>query len=114
MAQAKRLNLTIEQFNSKVMNDWWVSGFTAVNDKVVDDIVNVKCSPNLYKKKSNLEKNTFFGKVKLVFSKCPLLHKPLNIKYTSSSVENDDNSISEIYDMNYYISQPNRIKMINV
>ena len=114
IAQAKRLNLTIDQFNSKVMNDWWVSGFTAVGDKVVDNLASIKCSPNLYQKKSKLEKNTFFGKVQLSFSKCPLLHKPLDIKYTSSSIEDYDNSIFEIYDMNYYISEPNRIKMINV
>jgi len=119
VAQAKRLNLTTEQYNYKVMNDWWVSGFTAVNDKVVDELVDVKCSPNLYKKKSNLEKNTFFGTVKLVFSKCPLLQKPLDIKYkiTFPNEEDFENSIYkmyDMYDMNYYISEPKRIKMINI
>jgi len=116
IAQAERLELSIDQFNSKVMNDWWVSGFTAVNDKVVDNLVNIKCSPSLYKKKSNLEKKTFFGKVRLVFSKCPLLHKPLDIKHniTLPNEEDFDNSIYEIYDMNYYISEPKRIKMINI
>lgn len=88
--QAKRVKMTPEDFSRQVMNDWWVSGFSAKEENIVDDIIMVKCDKNLFNGKSNLKLSTFFGDIEMVFSNCPLLRNPLKVKY--ENIINDSNS----------------------
>ena len=108
--QAKRVGLTLNTFNNKIYNDWWISGFTAKEEKVVDDIVDLKCSFPLLKKKSTIEFNNILGNVKFIFSKCPLVRHPLKIEIENlkndSSVENN----LDIFNVDYYLKNKDSIK----
>ena len=76
--QASRLQLTYDEFVDKIRHDWWVTGPESIKENVADDLVKVKCSQDLYKKKEALTYQSFFGNVKLEFYKCPLLRKPIS------------------------------------
>lgn len=77
--QAKRLNLTLEDFKKKVDHDWWMFGSSAVANNAADKLVSVLCD---FKIDNNEETvHTMFGPVKLVFSNCPLARDPLEIKF---------------------------------
>ncbi len=99
--QAKRIGLTDEEFDRKIFNDWWVSGITAKQENVVDDIIDLKCSPKLFKSKNIVNINTIFGKVKYTFSNCPLIRNPLNIDF--SDYNGNIDIYENYFDTNYYI-----------
>lgn len=44
----KRLGLSLEDYRNKIKNDWWLTGNTALLNKVADEIVIVGCDPELY------------------------------------------------------------------
>ncbi len=80
LMQAERLNMTVSQFQNKIVNDWWVPGYNAKNASVIDDLVMVKCSKEIIAKKEKISINTFFGTVELSYSKCPIARQPLDIR----------------------------------
>ena len=45
---SKRLGLSLEDYRNKIKNDWWLTGNTAVSNKVADEMVIVGCDPELY------------------------------------------------------------------
>ena len=105
--QANRIGLTDDEFDRKIFNDWWISGFTALDENVVDKIVDVKCSSKLMKDKMVVQHNTIFGTVEFIFSKCPLVRNPLKVDF--SRYDGDISNI-DIYDIDNYITN---IKKIN-
>jgi ATP-dependent protease ClpP protease subunit len=77
--QSQRINTTYNEFVNKVSIDWWISGITAVEEKIVDMIIMIKCSKYLYLNNYTIEYNTLFGDFNLVYSRCPLIRRPLQI-----------------------------------
>lgn len=71
--QAKRLGLTLAEFRELTVRDWWSFGTEALDNKVVDDIAEFRCAPELYNKIVSREQQTMFGGVKVNFSACPLV-----------------------------------------
>lgn len=113
--QADRIGMTPDNFSQKVMNDWWISGFSAKKYNVVDDNIMVTCDNNLYDKKSKLELASFFGNVELTFSKCPLVRNPLKVRFKNSDDSNHDNNhninnIIDMYDPSSYLQKKLKIK----
>ena len=45
---SKRLGLSLDDYRNKIKNDWWLTGNTAVSNKVADEMVIVGCDPELY------------------------------------------------------------------
>ena len=110
--QANRIGLTQNDFDMKIYNDWWVSGITAKEENVVDDLVDLKCSNNLHTKNTQIEVNNFFGKVKYTFSKCPLIRKPIKINVKEYNGDNI-NELQLFFDTNNYIENKEKfIKFI--
>ena len=99
--QANRVGLKLEEFEKKIFNDWWISGITATNENVIDQLVDLKCSNSLLKKRTSLEVKTFFGIIKYTFSKCPLLRNPLDTDLTKY----DGHITEEInkFDFEYFV-----------
>ena len=109
IAQAERLSLSVDEFNNKVVNDWWISGFSAKKLNVADNLTNIKCSPSLYKKNTKINKNSVFGNIEFTFSKCPLISNPIEINYNFSN-----DTIIDYYDKNKFLFNSNKIKEINI
>jgi hypothetical protein len=89
---AKRLGMSIKDFKEKIRNDWWLFGEDAVTAGVADREVNVSCSRDLTEKRVTETFFSFFGKIEVVWSGCPLADTPLDLKITP----NTRRSIAEI------------------
>ena len=75
--QAKRLNISLKEFHEKTSLDWWLYGEDIIKNKVADNIVHVSCSKELIKTNVSVTTRSFFGKIKDVFSACPLIVNPI-------------------------------------
>jgi ATP-dependent Clp protease protease subunit len=78
--QSERLNMTVDDFKNKIVNDWWVPGYNAKNASVIDELVMVKCSREIITKREKISINTMFGTIEISYSKCPIARQPLDIK----------------------------------
>lgn len=77
LMQSKRLGMSLDKFNSKVVNDWWVTGKKGLEFNIIDEIVLVKCNSNIINKIDVIIVDNFFNTQKINFSKCPLITEPL-------------------------------------
>ena len=75
--QADRLGMREEDFSRQIAHDWWLSGSNLIKHNVVDEMVHVNCHDSLLQKTKKEEIDTFFGKIILTFSLCPLARDPL-------------------------------------
>lgn len=71
---ADRMNITLETYKAKVKDEYWISGKDALKEKVIDDIVTVKCSDSLLNS-SVVESFLFMGmfQIDVKFNGCPLV-----------------------------------------
>jgi hypothetical protein len=104
--QAERMGMTLVDFKNKANHDWWMFGEDSVLNNAADKLVYIQCDI------SGTEVEyipTFFGEVKLTFSRCPLARYPLKIEFEnliSNSTVNKEEVLTAIYksyDLNTYI-----------
>ena len=79
--QADKIGMDPSEFKDKIENDWWIHGPDAKKKSVVDDIVLIKCHPELNGKYEVLNVSTMFGPVELKYTKCPLSRYPVNVGF---------------------------------
>jgi ATP-dependent Clp endopeptidase proteolytic subunit ClpP len=71
---ADRIGVSLKEYKSKVVNEWWTSGADSKAQGVVDDIVTVKCSKELLTATETYEETSFFGESRTItLRKCPLI-----------------------------------------
>lgn len=75
---AKRVGLSIEEYNKLVSDEFYTVGQEAVNSNHADEVALIKCDESLLKTEDRTIR-TFFGPLKVTFSKCPLVRGPLKI-----------------------------------
>lgn len=105
--QAHRLGMTVEQFKIRVNDEWWMYGKQGLENNAADDEALVLCTSELIKDTVSETFYTWFGPVTLVFSKCPLVERPLSIKWgegdggccSEVDPENQTQDVSKIYDL---------------
>lgn len=73
LKQSKRIGMTPDNFFDKTRDDWWLDGEMALENNVIDKLVNVGCSKNIINKKIKIEERNFFGSSLVKVSKCPIL-----------------------------------------
>ena len=95
--QARKINMTYNNFKEKITNDWWLYGTQAKKYNVIDDIVHVKCSKSILKNTEKIKKSTIFGDVEFSFNSCPLIRHPLKIKF-NRDVDIEDPEYQKIND----------------
>lgn len=91
---SKRMGITIKEYKSLILNEYWVHGFDSTGDKAADKVVNLRCGKSLSGTKLETV-NTFFGPVKVKFSECPIIRGPISVNYNNV----DKNKLSEIKDV---------------
>lgn len=79
VTNANRIGISLEDYKSKVVNEWWLYGKEAVEQKVADEVVTLKCSKKLMQEQETVTELTFFGAIKLTYSACPLIRVPIAI-----------------------------------
>jgi ATP-dependent protease ClpP protease subunit len=107
--QADRIGLTLEQFNEKIRDDWWLTAKQSILEKVSDEMVNVKCV--FENSEVTISIISFFGKIDMIYMKCPQVTSPVKILLNDKILENniDKDIMNEI---NSYINIDNS-KLIN-
>lgn len=81
LLQSEKIGLTIKDFRSRIENDWWINGASAVDKKVVDKLVNMKCHKELDNKFEYMLLNFGYRQIQLIYSKCPFSRYPVQVMY---------------------------------
>ena len=79
--QAKRIGISYDEFKNKIRDDWWITGYQALKENIIDKLVNVGCNPDFVKQTYKKEEYKPSYKIISIYSKCPLVTKPINITY---------------------------------
>jgi ATP-dependent Clp protease protease subunit len=77
---SKRMNMSVKNYKSLILNEYWVHGFDAAKENAADEMINVRCGKTL-NGTVNEKVMTFFGPVNVTFSKCPLITGPLAVNF---------------------------------
>lgn len=77
---SQKVGLTFEEYQAKILNEWWIHGFDAVESKVADKMVLIQCGESM-EGTDSIFFQTMFGAVEVVFDKCPLVREPVAIKF---------------------------------
>lgn len=93
--ESKRLGLTVEEYEKKVMNEWYIYGAQALTCNAADDVVKVDCDQHLLNSEYTIVFYTFFGPVEVAYSKCPLLKPPTSIKLKRDDTTQDIHNMSD-------------------
>lgn len=90
---ADRLDISLEEYQKNIMNEWWEQGADAIENKMADDLVTVSCDKRLLEKTVIERVRSLFGFVNVKFSRCPLITAPIH---------NFDNDVSDNEQLNKY------------
>lgn len=63
--QSKRIGMSPDEFKEKTRDDWWLDGETALENNIVDRLVNLGCSKKVVNQKVTINKYS---------SQCPLIN----------------------------------------
>lgn len=77
---SNRVGLSLDKYKAKIVNEWWIHGFDAMDEKVADQMVLIQCGESL-KGIDTLKFQTFFGPVIVKFDKCPLIRDPVSVDF---------------------------------
>lgn len=70
---SKRINMSLELYKSLVKDEWWLYGSKALDSGAADDIVQIRCSPELLKTKEKQWMTVFIFTMEVEMSACPLI-----------------------------------------
>ena len=79
LQSATRMGLDLNTYKSKIINEFWSTGFRSVSNKSADEVVRASCGETL--SGAQIEAiNTLFGTYNVTISKCPLIRGVLGIE----------------------------------
>ena len=83
--ETKRIGISKEEFEKRTFYPWYTFGEESVKENVIDAIVNVSCSSELYSKHTDKEVQVFIFSFKVRYSGCPLV-PPVRIHDESAAM----------------------------
>ena len=95
--QARRANITVAEFNDLTRHDMWLVGDDAIEKGFADKTVSVMCDfkPELYEEVFYI----WMFEIKVTFSTCPLVSKPLRIDFNGNYSQENYNAANEMFDI---------------
>lgn len=82
------LNKTLDEYRNLVNDEWYLYGTNALRHGVAHSLAHVSCSHDLMTSKFHYDVYTWFGTVRLWFSRCPLIKGFLSYEFLDGKVEN--------------------------
>ena len=82
--QINRIKIQKNKFLENIKNDWWLTANQALKENVIDQIVNIGCNTGINDVFENIKYEFTNGnnfKIIEIFSRCPLISKPINTIY---------------------------------
>ena len=96
--QAHRINITQEDFETRINNDWWLTSDETIEFNVADQVISIKC---MFPKETEIkELSTIFGDVVLTYIKCPQVSMPIKIELKKIKIEEKQN-VMNIIEQNF-------------
>lgn len=86
-ANADRMQISLQDYKARIINEWWLLGQDAVQSKAADFLVQVRCSSALIEEQEEIVIQGFLFSATKTFSRCPLFRAPLNIDKNEEEVE---------------------------
>lgn len=77
-ANADRMQLSLQDYKQRIINEWWMLGQEAVQDKGADFVTQIRCSKELIAQKNSVTVMSFFFTSQKTYSACPLFRVPLS------------------------------------
>jgi len=96
--QSKKMKLDQNEFKNLIAHDLWLSGSGIMKYNAADKMIHIGCDSVLLTKVEKEVIDTFFGKIVLTYSKCPLARDPIDANFKGIT---DMNIITDL--MNKYI-----------
>lgn len=87
-AISKRVGMSKSEYQKLIINEYWVSGSDAVSAHMADGESLIRCDKELSEGTEDEVIQTFFGPVKVTYSKCPLVKGPLAVSFDGLTVNN--------------------------
>lgn len=83
---AKRVGSNYKDYMRSVYDELWLTAAQAVQTKHADAMINAKCDKSLSGTYTTFV-SSFFGSIKVTFSKCPLIRGPIKIHTKNKFIE---------------------------
>jgi ATP-dependent Clp protease, protease subunit len=83
VVDAQRVGMSFDDYQKKVKDEWWISGFDAVDSKVSDKMVLIQCGESMADATDVLNIQTMFGPAVITFDKCPLIREPISAELSN-------------------------------
>lgn len=96
---SKRMGKSLTDYKAMIKDEYWVSGFDAVDEKAADEKVNIRCGKSLSGTET-VEVQVLFFSLDVEFSKCPLLRGPLKVNKAKVPEQSVD-EVTRIFDLGY-------------
>lgn len=77
---AGRLGITFDDYTRLVKDEYWVDGEDSLRQGAADNLVSIKCDKTLQGEVKETFQ-TFFGKVTIVWDKCPAVTAPVGLEF---------------------------------
>jgi ATP-dependent Clp protease, protease subunit len=97
---AARVGMSKKAYDDAIINELWISGKEAVASKHADKLANVQCEKSLIEATYQQELLTIFGKVTIVFSKCPLISSPISFSFGKEVKPEDMKKVRRVIESN--------------
>lgn len=97
---AARVGMSKQDYDAAIINELWISGQEAVASKHADLVASVTCDKSLMDGTYEQEILTIFGRVSLVFSKCPLISTPIEISFGKEIKSEHINEVKKLFESN--------------
>lgn len=96
---SSRVGMSKKDYDAAIINELWVFGQQAVDQKHADSVVDVTCSPELVEGSYSESISTIFGEVHLTFSKCPLVSFPLSFSFGKNIAPENFEKVKQLVNM---------------
>jgi ATP-dependent Clp protease protease subunit len=104
---AARLGMSFEKYRDMIRDEYWIGGESSLKDRVADEVVLARCEKDLLGTEKS-EIVTFFGKITLTYSQCPLVSEPLKIELAAE----EKKDLSKLREFAYTLTKSRR-KFVN-
>jgi len=72
--EIKKIGISKADYLENILSDWWSYGIENVENNIVDDLINVKCTPNVMIERLKKKESMFGFEFEIDMSKCPILN----------------------------------------
>lgn len=100
-AVCRRIGMKLEDYQHLIINEYWVSGYKAVEANMADKVVLVKCGADLTGTYDDVLE-TPFGAVTLTWPECPLINYPVAINIGGTTDKKNLDAFLEVFLHNKY------------